>query len=96
MVSLPQVSILTAHVWVSVRQLRVNKRTEERDHAAGEPHAQDQKRRVNLPRDDVRVNENAGTDDPAHHDHRRIKNPQLPCELRIFARRRVIRTLHLP
>ncbi len=75
---LAEIRVLPADLGPSRRELRVDERARERDGAARDPREQNQERRVNLPRDDVRVNEDARPDDAAHHDHRRVEHTQTP------------------
>jgi hypothetical protein len=73
-----EVGVLPAHLGASRGQLGVDERARERDRATGEPRAEDEEGRVHLLRDDVRVDEDARADDAAHHDHRRVEQPQPP------------------
>src|SRR5204862_6756449 len=56
-----------------------------RDQAAGRPGADDQRRGGHLPGDDIRIHEDAGADDPAHHDHRGVERAEAARELRRLA-----------
>src|SRR5580693_2001238 len=76
MIRLTQIQILPAGLRQSRRELCPDESAEQREHAAKNPHAENQKRRVNMQRDHVWINENARTDDPAHDDHRGVERVQ--------------------
>ena len=74
---LAQIRILAADGRASRRQLRIDECAQHRNDAARDPHSKNQQRRVHLLRDDVGVDEDAGTDDAAHHDHGGVEEPNL-------------------
>src|SRR2546423_3361117 len=78
-----QVRVLAADFGAARGQLGVDERARERDCAAREPSAEYEEGRVNLPRDDRGVDEDAGADDAAHHDHRRVEQTQTPRETEV-------------
>ena len=69
MVGIAQVGVLAAGLRPQRGELRVSERAEERDDAAGDPGQEDEGGGVDMPRDDVRVDEDAGADDAAHDEH---------------------------
>src|SRR5436190_9891399 len=70
------VRVLSAHIRLPIRELGVHERAGEGNRTTHDPWRQDQRRRVNQPRDDGRIDEDAGADDSAHHDHRRVEQSQ--------------------
>src|SRR5580693_2873313 len=76
MIRLTQIKILPAGLRQSRRELCPDESAEQREHAAENPHAENQKRRVHMQRDDVWIDENARADDPAHDDHRGVERVQ--------------------
>ena len=80
MIGIPQIRILSAKIRPEHCQLGINKRTCQRSKATQYPRAQDQRVRVNLSRNNVGIDENSRTDDPAHHDHGRVKGADAPRE----------------
>ena len=75
---LAQVSVLAADRRPARRQFRINECAQHRNHAAGDPHSENQQRGVQLLRDDIRVDEDAGADDAAHDDHGGVEESHLP------------------
>lgn len=75
MKSLAQVCVLSADLRVMRGEFGIDERAEQRNNAACKPRAENERGRVNLLRDDVRIDEDARTDDAAHHNHRRIEQP---------------------
>lgn len=73
MKSLAQVCVLSADFGLRRREFRINERAKQCDDAAQHPRAENEYGRVNLLRDDIRIDEDARTDDAAHYNHRRIK-----------------------
>jgi hypothetical protein len=65
------------------RQLRVDERTDQRDHAPDDPRAEDERRGLDVSRHDVRVDEDPGTDDAPHHQHRRVERVEAAREPRV-------------
>ena len=76
----PKIGILAANLGAADRQLGIDKGRGKRDHAAGDPYSDDQDRRVDVPRNLGRVDENSRSDDPAHDQHGRIKHPEAADE----------------
>src|SRR5689334_14325129 len=66
---LSQVSILPAHLGPPCCQLCPDERSRERKQTTEHPGAEHQKRRVDLPRNDGRIHEDARPNDAAHDDH---------------------------
>src|SRR5262249_38872265 len=60
--------------------LGVRKRARQGNNAAGGPGAQHEQRRVELPRDQVWIDEDARPDDAADDDHRGVKKPERPAK----------------
>ena len=81
MKSIAQVGVLSSDVGHARRQLGVHKCSEHGDDPAGHPHRENQHRRVYLARDYVRVDEDAGADNAAHHDHDGVKQSDSPQEM---------------
>jgi nitroreductase len=61
-------------------ELRERQGPRERDGAAGEPRRHDEQRGIEPLRDDVRVDEDAGTDDTADDDHGGVEPPELSAK----------------
>ena len=80
MVRVAQVGILSADARTKHGELRVHERTDERDGSADNPRADHERRRVDLARDDARVDEDPGADDAAHDDHRRVERAEAASE----------------
>ena len=66
----------------AVGQFGVNKRANQREEAAGHPGAKNHGGRVYEFCDNIRVDEYAGADDAAHHNHGRVENSQASGETR--------------
>src|ERR1700745_3622452 len=69
MIRLAKVKILTAGPGQARRKFSPDESAEQREYAAENPNTENQKRRVHVERDDVRIDEDAGADDDAHDDH---------------------------
>src|SRR3954465_6586400 len=80
MIGIAQVRVLPADLGAQRRELRIRERAEQRDDAAGYPRADDQRRCVDRARHDVRVDEDARTDDAAHHDHGGVERAEAAGE----------------
>ena len=78
MKGLAQIRVLAANFRPERRQFGIDERAQHGDHAADDPDAEDQQGRVQLLRDDVRVDEDAGADNAAHDDHGGVEQPDLP------------------
>src|ERR1700733_4065339 len=76
MVSLAQIKILPSRLRQPRRELRPDESAKQREHAAENPHAENQKRRGHMQRHHVWIDENARADDPAHDDHRGVERVQ--------------------
>ena len=74
---LAQIDILPAHDRQTRSQLRVDESTDQRDEPTGNPGAQDQRRSMDTLCDEVRIDEDAGTDDAAHYRHGSAKKTEL-------------------
>ena len=79
-VRLAQVRVLPADPRPASRELGVNEGAGERDEPAHGPGQEDLERSVDAARDHRRVHEDAGADDPSHHDHRGIEEAEPPQE----------------
>src|ERR1700723_2400217 len=75
-VSLANVSVLPTHFRHAIRKFSVNKSSHQREEPARQPGTQNHSRRVHQLRHHIGVDEYAGTDDPAHHQHGGVKNSQ--------------------
>ena len=75
-IGVAQIGILAADFRAPCRELRVNEGRGERDEAAEHPYADNQQRRLDVPRDLGRRNEDPRADDPAHHQHRRVERTE--------------------
>ncbi len=73
MIGRAQVRILTAYLRHAVGKFGVDKRPNERDCAAHDPRGKNQYRCVDNLGDDVRIDKNPRANDPAHDDHRGVK-----------------------
>ena len=80
MVGVAQVRILTAHFRQRGRQFSPDKSAAHSDDTAKNPGSQDQCGGMHLLRDDVGIDENAGTDDAAHDQHGGVKEAKLTCQ----------------
>ena len=80
MVRVAQVDVLTAGARCGGAEFGVGERADERDCAAGRPGAEDERRAVEAPGDDIGIDEDARTDDAADHDHRRVERAQGALE----------------
>jgi len=79
-VRLAQVGVVPAGLREERAELGEGQRAGERDDTASQPCAQHQGRRVEALGDDVRVDEDAGTDDAADDHHRGIESAQLTAK----------------
>src|SRR3954468_3545553 len=86
MVGVAEIRILATHARPERCELCVNKSPDESDSAADDPRPEHQPRGVNLAGDDTRIHEDAGADDPAHHDHRGVEGTEPPGECRLARR----------
>jgi hypothetical protein len=77
---LTEESILAADFRHHRAQLGKDKCAGQRDQSARHPYCKNQKRRLDRPRDDIRVDENAGADDAADDDHRRVEEVEFAGE----------------
>src|SRR5690349_17767585 len=77
---LAQIRILPADVGPRRRQFGPDERRSQCEQTTDHPRAQNQKRRVHLPRDDCRVHEDARADNAAHDDHGRVEETETPRE----------------
>ena len=75
-----QVGVLSADVGAQRRELGVDEGAHERDDAAGGPYAEDERRGVDLPGHDVRIDEDAGADDAAHDEHGGVERAEAAGE----------------
>src|SRR5437762_117351 len=82
MISIAQISILSAHSRPEDSQLRIDERADQGDGATDQPRTQDEHGRVHLRRDHRWVNEDAGADDAAHYDHGRVEGTEAAGERR--------------
>ena len=73
MIDVAQVGVLAANVRHTVSQFRPNKRSDQRDDAAGEPCAQNQRRCVYALSNYIRIDKNARPNRTAHHQHDGVK-----------------------
>jgi hypothetical protein len=73
MISFAQVQILAARPWEPRRKFRPDERAEHRERPARQPNAENQRRRVYTQSDHIGIDENTRPHDPAHHDHRGVK-----------------------
>ena len=69
MVCLTKIKILSARARQARRQFGPDEGAEQGESSAQQPDAENQKRRVDPQRDNVGIDEDAGADDAAHHDH---------------------------
>src|SRR5579862_4149362 len=76
MVGLPKIEVLAAGLRQARCEFGPDESAEKCEHASENPDAENEKRRVDVERDDIRVNENAGADDPAHDDHGGVERVQ--------------------
>ncbi len=81
MIGLTQVGVLAAGAGHARGEFRIHQRAEKRDAAANCPCAKNERGSVDLPRDDVGIDENSGADDAAHDDHRGVEEPEARDEL---------------
>src|SRR5262245_34813878 len=77
---LTEEGVLTADLRHHRAQLGEDKCAGQCDQSARRPYRQDQKRRLDRLRDDVRVDEDARSDDAADDDHRRVEEVELASE----------------
>ena len=79
MVGLAQIKILPARARQAGGELGPDERAEQGKSSAHEPHSQDQEWSVHAKRNHVGIDENAGADNAAHHDHGGVEySEQLP------------------
>ena len=97
MVGLAQVSVLASDCGQCRCQFRPDESATQTDDAAENPCAQNQRGRVYLPRDHIRIDEDAGTDNAPHDHHGRVEQTQLAHQARsgIIGNRSVSRICHL-
>src|SRR5207245_11454431 len=72
-VSIAQVSILSAHARSQRGELGVNKCANQRDHSADQPGAEHEERRMNVAREDRWGQENSRADNSAPYAHRGVE-----------------------
>src|SRR5437763_1222236 len=80
MVGLAQISILAANVGHASGEFGINEGAEHGHDSPDHPGAENQNRSVDLPCDHVSVDEDAGTDDPAHDHHGGVEQADLSGE----------------
>ena len=83
-IGLAEVEILAACAGQPRGQLGPDESAQQGEGAARHPDAENQERRVYLPRHHAGIDEDAGADDAAHHQHRGVEYPQLAPDLGFF------------
>jgi hypothetical protein len=76
MAAVTQVDVLAAGLWKQTAELCVRECASERNRPAGDPCGQHEHTAVERPRNEVGIDEDAGPDDAADHDHRRVEGPE--------------------
>jgi hypothetical protein len=70
---LAQVRVLPTHFRTPRGELCVDEGARQSHDASGQPRTENQRWGVHLPRDYVGVDKDAGPNNPAHYDHRRVE-----------------------
>ena len=84
---LAQIRILATDDGQARGQFRINKSAGQRDQAAHDPRAEDERRCVDPLGDEIGIDENARADNAAHHRHRRAEKAEAAGELAALVRR---------
>jgi hypothetical protein len=80
MIRVAEIHVLSARGRQHRAQLRVRQRSDQRNHRARHPGADHELGRLQTLSDDVRIDEDAGTDDAADDDHRRVERSKRALE----------------
>ena len=80
MPAVTQVDVLPTGLRKQAPELCVREGAGERDRATGNPGREHEQAAVERPRDDVGIDEDAGADDAADHDHRGVERPERAAE----------------
>ena len=79
---LAQIGVLASNSGHAGRQLRIDESAENGNYTTRHPHPENQNRSMQLLRNDVRIDENAGADNAAHNDHGGVEQAHLAQECR--------------
>ena len=84
MICLAQIEVLSPRSRQPRRQFRPDERSEHGQSSTRYPYAENEKGRVNMLGDDAGIHKDPRPDNPAHDQHGRVENAELPPDLGFF------------